>query len=119
MEGPAIGLHLIACTHQRRVGVKGAISYCRGDANEILHHDAASAEIEVTDLAITHLSFGQTHTEAGCFEQAARSTRPQRVPGGGVGKRDRVSFSLGAVAPAIEYYQRDWPRSLCARHYIT
>src|SRR6185295_8828344 len=110
MESPAVASHLPACTHQSGVGVETAIGNGGGDAHQILHHHTARAEIEMSDFAVPHLPFRQTDTQSGCFEQGTGAATPERVPGWSPGEGDRVAFGFGAVAPSIEYYERDWPR---------
>ena len=113
MKGAAVLLHLTACTRQRWIGVEASIGYGRRDAYQILHHHASGAEIEVADFAVAHLALGKTDAEPRRFEQRARAARPERVPDRGVGEGDGVSFGFRAIAPAIEYDERDWPRALC------
>src|SRR5439155_1321783 len=90
-----------------------------GDAHEILRHNSSCAEIEVSDFAVAHLACGQTDTKPGSYEQRARAPSPERIPGWSVGECDCVAVSFGAIAPSIEYDERDWPRARRACHYIS
>ena len=76
MESAAVSLYLTARAHQRRICVEAPVGDGRRDAYQILHHHATSAEIEVSDLAVAHLSFRQTDPQPGRFEQRARAARP-------------------------------------------
>src|SRR6266550_4020637 len=99
---------LAACTHQCRIGVEAAVGDGRGDTYEILHHYSSGAEIEVSDFAVPHLPRRQADAKPGSFEQRPRSATPERVPGGRVGECDCVAVSFGAIAPSVEYDERDW-----------
>src|SRR2546423_14845260 len=111
MERTAGSFHLPACTDQRGIGVEASVSDGRRDAYQILHHDAASAEIEVADFAVAHLPFGQIDAQPGRLEQGPRAPRPYGIPGRSGCECDCVAGSFGAITPAIEYDQRDWPRA--------
>ena len=84
MQGATVALDLTACAHQRGIGVEAPLGDGRRDAYQILHHDAARAEIEVSDFAVPHLPLGQTDAQPGCFEQRARPASPERIPRRGV-----------------------------------
>src|SRR5882762_854435 len=112
MESPAKLFHLTACTHQGGIGVEAPIGDGRRDSYQILHHHASRPKIEVSDFAVAHLPFGETNANTRCFEERARAASPERVPGRGVGECDCVAVSFGAIAPSIEYDERDWPRAL-------
>jgi hypothetical protein len=72
------------------------------DADEILLHHTTRAEVEVTDLAVAHLSARQPDRFLRRRKQGTRRARPQPVPGGNVRHRDRVALALGAVTPPVE-----------------
>ena len=112
VQSPVFLLYVPASTHEGRIGVEASVGDGRRDAYKILHHHASGAEIQVSDLAVAHLPFGQADAKSGSFEQRARAAAPERIPGRGVGECDCVAVSFGAVAPSIEYDERDWPRAL-------
>src|SRR3954470_1308071 len=75
------------------------------DANEILHHDPAGPEVEVTDLTVADLTRWKAHGEARGLEQSARVTGPEPVPGRRRRHCDRISLAFSPVSPPIENYQ--------------
>ena len=58
--------------HQRRVRVEAAIFHCETDTDQVLHDDAPGAKIQVPDLAVAHLPFGESDGETGGGQQRAR-----------------------------------------------
>src|SRR3954465_3933023 len=83
------------------------------DANEILGHHAAGAEIQMADFAVADLSFRKADGEAGRLEQRTRRALPQPVPHGRAPQLDRVALSTRAEAPAVEndeHYRAGGPR---------
>ena len=50
------------------------------DAHEVLHDDAAGAEVQMADLAVAHLPLGEPDREARRLEQRPRVARDERVP---------------------------------------
>ena len=83
------------------------------DAHQVLHHDPTGSEVQMADFAVAHLPLWEADGEPGRVEQRARAPRHQGIPGGRVGQRNRVSFTLRPVSPAIEHYKNH--RTL--RHY--
>ena len=81
------------------------------DADEVLLHHAARAEIEVSDLAVADLAARQADRLARRLEQRARCARPERVPRRHGRHRDRIALALGAIAPAVEDEEDDGSRS--------
>src|SRR5215210_1658173 len=73
----------------------------------------------MADFAVAHLARWQADAEARGLEERARAASPERVPDRGVGECDCVAVSFRAVAPSIEYDERDWPRALCSGHYMS
>src|SRR3954465_11656011 len=96
------------------------------DANEILGHHAAGAEIQMADFAVADLSFRKTDGEARRLEQRTRRALPQPVPHRRAPQLDRVALptrlgprprrvalSARAEAPAVEndeHYRAGGPR---------
>ena len=52
------------------------------DAHQILAHDRAGAEVQVADLAVAHLPFGQPHRAPAGRQRGVRVGRPQLVEDG-------------------------------------
>jgi len=77
------------------------------DARDVHLNDAAGAHIEVADLAIAHLPFGQADVRARSVNQGIREFLEQAVVIGFAGKRDGVALRLSAVAPAVEDGEND------------
>ncbi len=65
-------------------------------------HDAAGADVEVADLAVAHLAFGQADERAAGVDERVGILAQQAVVGGLAGECDGVGFGFGAVAPAVE-----------------
>jgi hypothetical protein len=78
-----------------------------GDADQILRDHPAGAQVEVTDLAVSHLSFGKADGEAARIQEGPRRRLPESMPDRSGGQLDRVAFRFGTVAPAIEHHQDD------------
>ena len=78
-----------------------------GDADQVLGDHAAGAEVQVADLAVAHLAFGEADGESAGVEQGARKALPEPVPDRGGGQLDGVAFALGPVAPAVQNHQDD------------
>ena len=93
---------------ERRQGVEVAALDGLGDADEVLRHHAAGAQVEVPDFAVAHLSFGKPDGEFARVEQRARMSAPQCLPVGRAGQCDRVSLAFRTIAPAVEHAQHDW-----------
>ncbi len=78
-----------------------------GDPHEVLRHHPAGAEVEVADLAVPHLPFGQADGQAAGVQQGPRVRRPEPVPDRRRGQLDRVAVVLAPVAPAVQHDQDD------------
>ena len=81
------------------------------DADEVLLHHPAGAEVQMPHLAVAHLPARQPNRlprrrRAACAARAPRACpRSERSP------CDRIAFSLRAVAPAIEDEEDDGRRA--------
>src|SRR5262249_61208134 len=64
------------------------------DADEVLHHDAAGAQIQMADLAVAHLAFGKAHGATGRMQQCCWVASNEGVPGWRIRESDGVSFTL-------------------------
>src|SRR5229473_2043403 len=76
------------------------------DPGQVLVDDAARADVEVADLGIPLLAFGQPDRLAGSRERRMRPPPPQGVPIRRLRRRDRVAEWLGAVAPTVDDHQK-------------
>src|SRR6266550_1362974 len=74
-----------------------------GYPDEILRHDAAGAEIQMSDFAVTDLSLGKTDGETGGLEQRARRAIPQLVPHRRPTELDGIALAAGPEAPPVEH----------------
>src|ERR1700689_1442938 len=83
--------------HEDGVGGEGAIGDGVFDAREVLAHDGAGAEVEVTDLGVAHLPFGQAHGAAAGGELRVRVGRPELVEDRRVGERDGIAGTGGGA----------------------
>ena len=91
-----------ACVHEHGVREEAAVLDRIVDPNEILLDDTTRAEVQVSDLAVAHLSAGQADRFLRRCEQRARRARPEAIPGRHVRHRDRVALALGAITPTVE-----------------
>src|ERR1700730_16319235 len=78
------------------------------DASDIHMDDAAGANVEMSDLAIAHLPFGQANERSAGVNQCVGIFAQQAVVGGLARQRDRIGFGFGAVTPAVEDDQDEW-----------
>src|SRR5712691_1035064 len=74
-----------------------------GYPDEVLRHDAAGAEIQVTHFAIADLSVGKTDGETGRFQQRPRRAVPQCVPHRRLAELDGVALAARPEAPPVEH----------------
>ena len=86
--------------HQRRKLVELAGLDALGDADQILGDHPAGPEVQVADLAVPHLAFGETHRQPARLEQGARKAFPEPVPDGGGGQLDGVALPFRAGTPS-------------------
>ena len=93
---PQLGAQL----DQRRQLVELPALDALGDAHEVLGHHPAGAEVQVADLAVAHLAFGEPHGEAAGVEQGAREAIPRAGARPAWGQLDRVALALRADSPS-------------------
>ena len=72
------------------------------DPGQVLLDDRPGAEVEVADLRVAHLPFGQPDIGALGGELGMGKVGPEAIEDGGRGKRDRVAWARLGHAPAIE-----------------
>ena len=64
---------------QRGVLGQRAVGHRIADAHEILRDDPPRADVEMADLGVAHLPFGQAHRAPGCDQRRVRPALPERV----------------------------------------
>lgn len=75
------------------------------DLYEILIDDAAGADIEVSNFAVSHLSVGQTDVLAAGLKLAVGVGGEEVVPVGCGGDGDDVVLLMVAEAPSVENHE--------------
>ena len=84
------------------------------DARKVLIHDAAGAEIQVTDFRVAHLSIGQADIETRGAEEALGVGGEHFIVKRGVGEESGVAILLGGGltarvdAPSVANDQNYW-----------
>jgi len=81
------------------------------DACDVHVDDAASADVQVTDFAVAHLSVWQADEMIGSVQKRVWIFRKQLVVDRLAGQRNRVVLNLRAVAPPVEDGEYDGPGS--------
>ena len=79
VQHPAAGLGGRDRSLQRGVLGQRAIGHRIADAHEILRDDPPGADVEMADLGVAHLPFGQAHRAPGCDQRRVRPALPERV----------------------------------------
>ncbi len=77
---PPLLRHCVAARRAAPVAKNEPSSIAIVDAHEVLHHHAARAEVQVADLAVAHLPFGQSDGEPRGVEQRSRACRSRARP---------------------------------------
>ena len=76
-----------------------------GDADQVLGDHPSGPDVQVADLAVPHLAFGETHRQPAGLEQRARKAFPEPVPDGSGGQLDGVPLALAPVPPAVQNHE--------------
>ena len=87
---------------QNRVRKQFSVLDHQIDAGDVHVNDAASADVEMADFAVTHLSFRQPNVRATGVNQGVGILAQQAVISRLARERDGVGFGFGAVSPAVE-----------------
>src|SRR5205085_10270874 len=103
MHRPARPLRLLTCVHERAIPKEAAIGDGAIDPYEILHHDAAGAEIQVANFAVADLMLRQSNRQTRSREQRLRIPRGERVPRRRLRQGDCISLTFCAVSSTFEY----------------
>src|SRR6185503_2495053 len=83
-------------------GLDGVINSRSVHAN-----NASGADVEMADLAVTHLTGAESHESAGGFYERVGAGRVPLIEIRSAGKCDRIAFSLGRVSEPVKHYQYD------------
>src|SRR5262249_15866956 len=83
-----------------------AASNRRVDAGQILQHETAGTDVEVSDLGVAHLPRWQADVLARRMQEGVWAGRPQVVEAGSPRLADAVIGRLLAPAPAVKPDQR-------------
>src|ERR1700676_4433243 len=81
------------------------------NASDVHVHDAAGANIEMSNLAVAHLSLGQADEGSAGMNERVGIFAQQPVVSRLACERDGVSFCFGAITPAVEDDQDEWFRT--------
>jgi hypothetical protein len=106
MAGTAVGLQASDHGGEGRVAGQAAVDDGLADSRQFLHDDPAGADVEVPDLGIAHLAFGQADIEARCAQEGVRPAH-QQVECRGVGLADGIVMLVFAPSPAVEDDEHD------------
>ena len=112
MAGSAAGFELFDQVEQRRCAGDLAAGDGVADARQVLHHDAAGADIEMADLGIAHLPVRQADIFARGAQKAVRTGRPQPIECRRFGLADGVIGGVVPPTPAIQNDQHNRPPPL-------
>ena len=111
MQAPPAGARVFHGSDQRRVGKEVAVLDHQVDAGDVHVNDASGADIQMPDLTVPHLSFGQTHKRPAGMNQRVGIFPQQAVVGGLARESDGVGFGFGSVAPSVENDKNKWFRT--------
>ena len=92
---------------QRGVLGQRAVGHGVADAHEILGDDPPRADVEMADLGVAHLPFGQAHRTPGCDQRRVRPALPERVEDRRASQPHGVAGAFGRTPEAVEDDQRD------------
>ena len=113
---------------ENRIAGQCAFCDCLVDAGEVLVNDATRAEVEVADLRVTHLAWGQADIEAGSAQEGGWVGGEHLVMEWGLGEQHGIAvlfcgcLSSGVEPPAVADDQHYWFlchdgwRCTCAAH---
>src|SRR5580704_11223551 len=96
---------------QHGVGKELSVLDHQIDAGDVHVHDAAGADVEMSDFAVSHLPFGQADKRSTGMDESVGIFAQQAVVGRLAGQRDRVGLGFGAIAPAVEDDEDEWFRT--------
>ena len=119
-EAQHVQRRIIALRHGHRVAEHGIAREFAGrdrvvDAREVLIDHAARPDVEVADLRVAHLAFGQSDMQFGRVDRRMRRRGQQVVPVGHRSAADRVVRRCLATAESVQDQQHDGPRAKLRR----
>ena len=97
--------------------VDGPRAACAVDARKLLMDDAAGADVQVPDLGVSHLAFGQADRLARRLKARALA-REQLIEKRRVRKRDGVARTCGRKSEAVHDNEAHGKREALARRRI-
>ncbi len=97
--------HALAELHEFRDLVEGPRSDRLRDAHDVLRHDPAGTQVQMTDLTVPHLTGGEADGFTGGIEQGKGRVVDEAVPHGRPGERDGVAVRLRSVPPPVQHDQ--------------
>src|SRR5512145_1256105 len=98
-------LDVIAQLRQRRKLEELTASDAQGNPDNVLGDHPAGPQVQVADLTVAHLTFGQAHGELAGGQEGAETAVEQLMPDGGIRELDGVSLTFFPIAPAVEHNQ--------------
>ena len=102
MKPPFSRARMFHCIQQHRMRKEFAILDHQINARNVHVDNASGTNIEMTDLAVAHLPFGQPNKWPAGMNQRVRILPQQAVVGRFAGESDGVGFRFGSVSPAVE-----------------
>src|SRR5215510_5456970 len=72
MDGPVVPDSSVTRTRECLISEERTVADRVVDTNEVLHDDAAGAQIQMPDLAVSHLPLRETDGETGRVQQGTR-----------------------------------------------
>ena len=87
------------------VGKKVAVGNGLVDAGKALINHSAGAEGHMAHFAVSHLPFGQTHSQSGCGNKCCGAMAPEVIHNRGFGSLYSIGFVAVAVAIAVKHQQ--------------
>ena len=92
---------------QDRIRGKGAIRNGLVDAREVLVHDPACADVQMADLGVAHLAFGQTDRAVVGRDPCGRKLAAQLIQSGRFRQKRSVARAIRRKAPAVHNDQEN------------
>src|SRR5260370_31603562 len=111
MQSPLDDAHMLHHGEEQGMLKKLAVLDHQVDAGDVHVHDAASANVEMPDLAVAHLPFWQADERSAGMDERVGIFAQQAVIGGLARERDGIGFGLSAVSPAVEDDEDEWFRT--------
>jgi hypothetical protein len=102
VQASLAGAGVLHGVEQHRMLEKFSVLDHQIDAGDVHVHDAAGADVEMANLAVAHLAFGQADERAAGVNERVGIFAQQAIVGGFARQSDGVGFGFGAVSPAVE-----------------